>query len=76
MQWVPGALSLEVKRPVPEADHPPPPSAEVKNGGAIPPLPIHPRALVINYLSTGSKLLLSLREVYCCLYTVLGWGTR
>jgi hypothetical protein len=30
-QWVPGALSLEVKRPEREADHPPPSSAEVKN---------------------------------------------
>jgi hypothetical protein len=31
IQWVPGALSLEVKRPVREADHSPPSSAEVKN---------------------------------------------
>jgi hypothetical protein len=30
IQWVPGALSLEVKRPGREADHSPPPSAEVK----------------------------------------------
>jgi hypothetical protein len=30
MQWVPGALSLEVKRPGREADHSPPSSAEVK----------------------------------------------
>jgi hypothetical protein len=29
-QWVPGALSLGVKRPGPEADHSPPTSAEVK----------------------------------------------
>jgi hypothetical protein len=28
-----------VKRPEREADHSPPSSAEVKNGGAIPPLP-------------------------------------
>jgi hypothetical protein len=31
VQWVPGALSLGVKRPGHEADHSPPSSAEVKN---------------------------------------------
>jgi hypothetical protein len=31
MQWVPGILSLEVRRPGREADHSPPSSAEVKN---------------------------------------------
>jgi hypothetical protein len=31
IQWVPGALSPEVKRPGREADHSPPTSAEVKN---------------------------------------------
>jgi hypothetical protein len=31
IQWVPGVLSLEVKRPGREADHSPPSSAEVKN---------------------------------------------
>jgi hypothetical protein len=31
MQWVPGALSLEVKRPGREADYSPPSSAEVKS---------------------------------------------
>jgi hypothetical protein len=30
IQWVQGALSLGVKRPGCEADHPPPPTAEVK----------------------------------------------
>jgi len=30
IQWVPGALSLGVKRPGREADHSPPPRAEVK----------------------------------------------
>jgi hypothetical protein len=30
VQWVPGALSLEVTRPGREADHSPPSSAEVK----------------------------------------------
>jgi hypothetical protein len=38
-QGVPRALSWEVKWPECEADHSPPSSAEVKNGGAIPPLP-------------------------------------
>jgi hypothetical protein len=32
--WVPGALSLGVKRPEREADHSPPSSAEVKNAGS------------------------------------------
>jgi hypothetical protein len=31
IQWVPGGLSLGVKRPGREADHSPPSSAEVKN---------------------------------------------
>jgi hypothetical protein len=30
IQWIPGFLSLGVKRPVREADHSPPSSAEVK----------------------------------------------
>jgi hypothetical protein len=39
IQWVPGAVSPGAKRKVREADHSPPASAEVKNGGAIPSLP-------------------------------------
>jgi hypothetical protein len=39
IQWVLGALSLVVKRPGRDADHSPPSSAEVKSGGAMPPLP-------------------------------------
>jgi hypothetical protein len=31
IQWIPGALSLGIKRPVREADHSSPSSAEVKN---------------------------------------------
>jgi hypothetical protein len=38
-QWVPEALSLGVKRLGREADYSYPSSAEVKTGGAIPPLP-------------------------------------
>jgi hypothetical protein len=34
-----GEISLEVKWPGHKADHSPPSSAEVKNGGAIPPHP-------------------------------------
>jgi hypothetical protein len=37
IQWVPGALSPGVKQTGREAHHSPPFSAEVKNGGAIPP---------------------------------------
>jgi hypothetical protein len=38
-QWLPGAISQGVNRQGHEADHSPPSSAEVKKGGAIPPLP-------------------------------------
>jgi hypothetical protein len=43
-----GAISLGVKRPGREADHSPPLSSKVKNGGAIPPLLIRLRAAVLN----------------------------
>jgi hypothetical protein len=39
IQWVPGDLSPEVKRPGSEADHSPPSSAKAKNGGHITSLP-------------------------------------
>jgi hypothetical protein len=39
IQWVQGALSPGVKRQGREADRSPPSSAEVKKGGATPPLP-------------------------------------
>jgi hypothetical protein len=38
-QWVPGAIFRVLKRPVREVNHSPLSSAEVKNDGAIPPLP-------------------------------------
>jgi hypothetical protein len=44
IQWVPGALSLGVKRPRCEADHSPPSSAEVKNVWSYtctPPIRLH-----------------------------------
>jgi hypothetical protein len=39
IQWVPRILSPGVKWQGLEANHSPPASAEVKNGGVIPPLP-------------------------------------
>jgi hypothetical protein len=39
IQWVSVAVSLGVHRRGPEADHPPPSSAVLKNNGTIPPLP-------------------------------------
>jgi hypothetical protein len=44
IQWVPGALSLEVKRPERESDHSTPSSAEVKNAWSYtstPPIRLH-----------------------------------
>jgi hypothetical protein len=38
-QYAAGDPSPEIKRPGREAEHPPQSSVEVKNGGAIPPLP-------------------------------------
>jgi hypothetical protein len=38
IQWVPGTLTQGVKWPGYEADHSPPPSAEVKHSGAMPQL--------------------------------------
>jgi hypothetical protein len=43
IQWVPG-----LKQPEREGDHSPPTSADVKNCGAIPPLPIRLHSLVLN----------------------------
>jgi hypothetical protein len=39
IQWVTKSVYPGVKRPAREADHSPPPTGEVKNGGAVPPLP-------------------------------------
>jgi hypothetical protein len=39
IQLLRGSLSLRVKRPGRKSDHSPPSRAEVKNGGAINPLP-------------------------------------
>jgi len=43
IQWVPAALSPEVKRSVREADHSPPANAEVKNAWSY--TSTHPRRL-------------------------------
>jgi hypothetical protein len=39
LQWLPGALSLDIKRTGREAHHSPPFSVEVKNSGALPVFP-------------------------------------
>jgi hypothetical protein len=44
IQWIPGALSLGVKRSGREADHSPPSSAEIKNAWryiSTPPIRLH-----------------------------------
>jgi hypothetical protein len=44
IQWVPGALSVEIKRPVREADHSAPSRAEVKEAliyTSTPPIRLH-----------------------------------
>jgi hypothetical protein len=39
IQWIPGYVSLGIKQQRREADHSSPYSSQVKNGGAVPPLP-------------------------------------
>jgi hypothetical protein len=59
IQWVPEALSPAVKRLGREAEHLPPASDEVNNGGAIPPFPHASSWLSVNsaqeqfYVFTG-----------------------
>jgi hypothetical protein len=48
IHWILGALSSRVKRSGPETGHSPPSSAEIKNGGATPPLPIRLCGIVLN----------------------------
>jgi hypothetical protein len=52
-----GVLSAKVKRPGRETHRPRPPNAEVKNGGAVPPLTHRSSCIVLNYLSTETTLL-------------------
>jgi hypothetical protein len=68
IQWVPVAPSPWVKLQRREADNSPPSSAEVKNGGSIPPLP--------HTSSRRSAQLLKYRENFTfTLPSVVGWGT-
>jgi hypothetical protein len=39
-----------------EANHSYPPNAEVRNGGAVPPLPMHLHSMVLNYLKKGTTI--------------------
>jgi hypothetical protein len=48
IQWVPEAVSSGLKPPGRKAGYLPPSSAEVKNGGAIPPVPIRLHGMVLN----------------------------
>jgi hypothetical protein len=51
-----GAVSPCVKRHWIEADNTPPSSVEIKNGGAIPPIPIRLYGMVLDELSIGTTL--------------------
>jgi hypothetical protein len=62
-QWVPGAVSLGVKQQGHEADHSAPSSAEIKSGGAVPPLPIRLHGM-LNKLGTGTTIPLPYLLVY------------
>jgi hypothetical protein len=75
IQLVPGVFSSDVKRPVRQTAHSLPYSAEVKNGGATPPLPLRLRGTVLNRVNgtfnmetyiTGSLLFI----YYVKMYTV------
>jgi hypothetical protein len=59
IQWVPGNLSPGVKRPVCQADHLPPTSAEIKNAWSYTPLP-HTSSWLGAKLRTGTTLPLPL----------------
>jgi hypothetical protein len=52
----PGRHSRKKKRPRREADHLPPSSAGVKNGGAIPPPAIHLHGVVLNTATYGTMV--------------------
>jgi hypothetical protein len=61
IQGVSGPVSLGAKWPGREADHSPPPSFEVKNRGAIPPLPIHLYGVVLNICVRAIRFLLLIK---------------
>jgi hypothetical protein len=56
-QYVPGAVSPEIKWPGNETDLSPPSSAEVKNDGVIHPLPRRLHGVMLKQLSPGTTLL-------------------
>jgi hypothetical protein len=67
IQWVPGSLSLDVKRPGRDADYSPPSSAEFKNAWSYTStLEYAFMAWCSNKKSTGTNLLLTIdvKEVY------------
>jgi hypothetical protein len=72
IQWVPGALSVEVKRPGCVADHSPPSSAEVKNEWSY---NFTPQYAFIAWCSIkkskGTALLLPFTCIYTYTYTCI-----
>jgi hypothetical protein len=52
----PAVASQGINRPEREIDHPVPTSVEVKNGGAVPPLPIRLHDLLFKSISAGTTL--------------------
>jgi hypothetical protein len=67
IQWVPGALSLEVKWPRREADHSPPSSAEVKNAWSYTSTPqnVFMAWCLVKHRDNFTFLPLPLHCVYC-----------
>jgi hypothetical protein len=61
LKWIPEALSLELKRPACEADHSAPSSVEFKQDGLHSPICL--QGVTLNYLSTGTALILTLPSV-------------
>jgi hypothetical protein len=60
IQWLPGAVSVGVKRPVRDADHSPPSSAEVKNAlsyTSTPPIRLHGMVLIYKKRALSPLLL-------------------
>jgi hypothetical protein len=60
MQWIPGSVSLGVKRQGRDADDSPPSSTEINNDGAIPPLRIRLPGVVLYLL----PVLISSKALY------------
>jgi hypothetical protein len=62
IKWVLGAISPGVKQQGHEANHSTSPTAEVKNDGAIPPLPPY-GFMELNYFSLGKTLTFTLQDL-------------